>query len=63
MRPCIHIAGASGCGVTTLGAGLRKVNEQSGGYDANILGLTLAEADLACRRLQVRGTTCFTLAP
>ena len=47
----------------TLGSGLRKVNERSGGYDANILGLTRDEADLACRRLQQRGTTCFTLAP
>ena len=48
----------------TLGSGLRRISESSaGGYDANILGLTLDEADLACRRLQQRGTTCFTLAP
>ena len=47
-----------------LGSGLRKVNASSaGGYDANILGLTQDEADLACRRLQQRATTCFTLAP
>jgi D-alanyl-D-alanine carboxypeptidase len=47
----------------TLGASLRKVTERSGGYDANFLGLTQEQADLACRRLQARGTMCFTMGP
>lgn len=45
----------------TLGEGLRKVIERSGGYDANIMGLTQEDADLACRRLQSRGMACFTI--
>jgi D-alanyl-D-alanine carboxypeptidase len=47
----------------TLGATLRKVIERGGGYDANFLGMTQEQADLACRRLQARGTTCFTMGP
>ena len=45
----------------TLGASLRKVVQKSGGFDANFLGLSQKEADLACRRLQARGVTCFTM--
>lgn len=45
----------------TLGEGLRKVIERSGGYDANFMGLTQENADLACRRLQSRGIQCFTI--
>ncbi|TNC49341.1 D-alanyl-D-alanine carboxypeptidase [Rubellimicrobium rubrum] len=44
---------------TTLDGGLRRVIQRSGGFDANVIGLTRDEADLACRRLQARGTTCF----
>ncbi len=44
---------------TTLEGGLRRVIQRSGGFDANVMGLTRDEADLACRRLQARGTTCF----
>jgi D-alanyl-D-alanine carboxypeptidase len=44
---------------TTLGNGLRRVVQRSGGFDANVMGLSRDEADLACRRLQARGTTCF----
>jgi D-alanyl-D-alanine carboxypeptidase len=44
---------------TTLGDGLRRVVQRSGGFDANVMGLTRDEADLACRRLQSQGTTCF----
>ncbi len=47
----------------TLGASLRKVMERGGGYDASFLGMTQDQADLACRRLQARGTTCFTMGP
>lgn len=47
----------------TLGAGLRKVIEKSGAYDANFMGLGQEEADLACRRLQARAVQCFTMGP
>lgn len=47
----------------TLNDGLRKVLERSGGYDANFVGLTQDEADLACRRLQARAIQCFTMGP
>ena len=45
----------------TLGDGLRKVVERKGGYDANMMGLSQENADLACRRLQSRGVQCFTM--
>ena len=45
----------------TLGDGLRKVVERKGGYDANFMGLSQENADLACRRLQARGIQCFTI--
>ena len=45
----------------TLGEGLRKVVERKGGYDANMMGLSRDDADLACRRLQSRGVQCFTI--
>ena len=45
----------------TLGDGLRKVVERKGGYDANMMGLSQENADLACRRLQSRGVQCFTI--
>lgn len=45
----------------TLGNGLRKVTKGSRGYDANVMGLTQREADLACSRLQAKGVQCFTL--
>lgn len=45
----------------TLEGGLRRVVQRSGGFDANIMGLTREGADLACRRLQARGTTCFMI--
>ena len=47
----------------TLGQSLRKISQKSGGFDANFLGLTQDEADLACRRLQARGVQCFTMGP
>lgn len=46
---------------TTLGNGLRKVVKGKRGFDANVLGLTQREADLACSRLQAKGVQCFTL--
>jgi D-alanyl-D-alanine carboxypeptidase len=47
----------------TLNEGLRKVVQRGGGFEANFMGLSQEQADLACRRLQARGTPCFTLAP
>ena len=47
----------------TLNEGLRKVVQKGGGYQANFMGLTQEQADLACRRLQARAVQCFTLGP
>lgn len=47
----------------TLGEGLRKIVEKSGGYNANFMGLTQDQADLACRRLAARALPCFTMSP
>lgn len=45
----------------TLNESLRKVSERGGGYDANFMGLSQEQADLACRRLQARAIQCFTI--
>jgi D-alanyl-D-alanine carboxypeptidase len=42
---------------------LRRVNSSSRGHDANFMGLTRDGAELACARLQARGTTCFMIGP
>ncbi|THD83828.1 D-alanyl-D-alanine carboxypeptidase [Aliigemmobacter aestuarii] len=47
----------------TLNNGLQKVVQKGGKFDANYMGLTQEQADLACRRLQARGTQCFTIGP
>ncbi len=47
--------------MSTLDGALRRVVQRSGGFDANFMGLTRDGADLACRRLQARGTTCFMI--
>ena len=46
---------------TALDGAVRRVLQRQGGYDANFMGLTREGADLACRRLQARGTTCFMI--
>jgi D-alanyl-D-alanine carboxypeptidase len=46
---------------TALDGALRRILQRSGGFDANFMGLTREGADLACRRLQARGTTCFMI--
>jgi D-alanyl-D-alanine carboxypeptidase len=48
---------------TTLRESLRKVVQRQGGFEANFMGLSQEQADLACRRLQARAITCFTLGP
>jgi D-alanyl-D-alanine carboxypeptidase len=47
--------------MSTLDGALRRVTQRSGGFDANFMGLTRDGADLACRRLQARGTMCFMI--
>lgn len=47
----------------SLSEGLRKVVQRPTGYEANFLGLTQEQADLACRRLAARSQQCFTMAP
>ncbi len=47
----------------TLTDGLRKIVQRGGGYDANFMGLTQDQADLACRRLQARAVQCFAIGP
>ncbi|WP_108815449.1 D-alanyl-D-alanine carboxypeptidase family protein [Loktanella sp. Alg231-35] len=47
--------------MSALDGSLRRVVQRSGGFDANFMGLTREGADLACRRLQARGTTCFMI--
>ncbi|KNG94436.1 hypothetical protein ATO11_07695 [Pseudaestuariivita atlantica] len=49
--------------MTVLDGSLRKVVKRKGGFDANFMGLTRESADLACRRLQGRGVTCFMIGP
>jgi D-alanyl-D-alanine carboxypeptidase len=49
--------------MSTLDGSLRKVVNQSTGFDANFVGMTQETADLACRRLQARGVTCFMIGP
>ncbi|MBM3612599.1 MAG: D-alanyl-D-alanine carboxypeptidase [Alphaproteobacteria bacterium] len=46
-----------------LDGALRKVVSDSGGFEANYLGLGQEQADLACRRLQARAMSCFVLGP
>ncbi len=43
--------------------GLRKIIQKGGAFDANFMGLTQEQADLACRRLQARAVQCFTMGP
>lgn len=45
----------------TLNSSLPKVMQKSGGFEATFVGLTQDQADLACRRLQARSVTCFTI--
>ena len=47
----------------TLNDGLRKVIQKGGAFDANFMGLSQEQADLACRRLAARAIQCFTIGP
>ncbi len=47
----------------TLDEALRKVVERQGGFEANFVGLSEEQADLACRRLSARNVDCATIGP
>ena len=47
----------------TLDDALRKVVQRSGGFEANFVGLSAEQADLACRRLSARNLDCSTVDP
>ncbi|MFQ6551113.1 D-alanyl-D-alanine carboxypeptidase family protein [Aestuariibius insulae] len=47
----------------SLDGSTRKVVKSPQGFDAHFVGLTREGADLACRRLQARGKTCFMVGP
>ena len=49
--------------MATLDGSLRKVVKRPAGFDANFLGMTREEADLACRRLAARNISCFMVGP
>ena len=49
--------------MSTLDGTLRKVVKNSRGFDANFVGMSQETADLACRRLQARKITCYTIGP
>jgi D-alanyl-D-alanine carboxypeptidase len=49
--------------MNTLDEALRKVVQRKGGYDANFVGMTEEMAQLACRRLEARQTTCSVVGP
>lgn len=49
--------------LSTLGEALRRTTNRPDGWHANFVGMTQAGAELACRRLQARNTTCTVITP
>mgnify|MGYP001185084692 CR=1 FL=1 len=47
--------------MSSLDGTRRTIVESSKGFDANFMGMTREAAELACRRLQARGQTCFMI--
>ncbi|MEM9341713.1 MAG: serine hydrolase [Pseudomonadota bacterium] len=47
----------------TLDEALRKVVERPGGFDANFVGMSQEQADVACRRLVARNVDCSAFGP
>jgi len=45
----------------TLDEGLRKTSQSAGSWHASFMGLTLEQAELACRRLRARAVPCETV--
>lgn len=59
-RALLQIAMAE---ISILEAATRRVDRGATGFDATFTGLSRDDADRACRRLQARDRTCFTVAP
>jgi len=49
--------------IEVLQGSLRKVQQNSRGFEATFLGLSQTRADQACKRLQSRDISCSTLSP
>jgi D-alanyl-D-alanine carboxypeptidase len=49
--------------IDMLQGSLRKVRQNSRGFEATFLGLSQSRADQACKRLQSRDIDCSTLSP
>ena len=49
--------------MSTLEGTLRKVVRRKGGFEANFMGMTQEQADLACRRLEAKHLECQPLGP
>ncbi|MFV0358501.1 serine hydrolase [Tropicimonas sp.] len=49
--------------MSTLDGALRKVRQGNAGFDANFVGLSADQADLACKRLAAQGAECSTFGP
>nr|WP_328799682.1 D-alanyl-D-alanine carboxypeptidase family protein [Sedimentimonas flavescens] len=47
----------------TLGTALRKVATRKTGYEANFVGMTKGDAELACARLMARSSECTVIGP
>ncbi|WP_264211064.1 D-alanyl-D-alanine carboxypeptidase family protein [Leisingera thetidis] len=47
----------------TLDGSLRKVAKTRRGFEANFLGMSQEQAELACRRLNARNVTCSPIGP
>jgi len=49
--------------IETLDDALRKVVARKAGHEANFVGMSEFDAQLACRRLTARGVECSTISP
>ncbi len=49
--------------IETLDDALRKVVPRKAGHEANFVGMSEFDAQLACRRLSARGVECSTISP
>ena len=49
--------------IGTLDTALRKVERSPQGFNANFIGLTEQNAELACRRLEAQNVPCRALSP
>ena len=49
--------------IGTLDGALRKIQRGKAGYDANFVGLSADQAELACKRIVASGAECTTFGP